>query len=167
MAPSKRVLNVDHHFGNSGPTRQKNVRQKNGASSATLAITALGAAASYTESYLTTRVGQWIMHDLRQELYHHIQGLSLSYYDRHKTGDLIGRILSGLRHLCRHSSSNHLRSPNTPRENSGTKNKRKEKEIKLKNRLTLTALILIGATLPLIAAHTKSSKPEPKNAAWG
>ena len=59
---------------------------------ATLAITALGAAASYTESYLTTRVGQWIMHDLRQELYHHIQGLSLSYYDRHKTGDLIGRM---------------------------------------------------------------------------
>jgi len=59
---------------------------------ATLAIAALGAAASYTESYLTTRVGQWIMHDLRQELYHHIQGLSLSYYDRHKTGDLIGRM---------------------------------------------------------------------------
>src|SRR5215813_9120050 len=59
---------------------------------ATLAITALGAAASYTENYLTTRVGQWIMHDLRQELYHHIQGLSLSYYDRHKTGDLIGRM---------------------------------------------------------------------------
>src|SRR5262245_21891233 len=59
---------------------------------ATLAISALGAAASYTESYLTTRVGQWIMHDLRQELYHHIQGLSLSYYDRHKTGDLIGRM---------------------------------------------------------------------------
>jgi len=37
----------------------------------------------------------------------------------------------------------------------------------LKNRLTLIALILIGATLPLISAHTKSSKPEPKNATWG
>jgi ATP-binding cassette, subfamily B, bacterial len=62
------------------------------ATTAALSISALGAIASYTESYLTTRVGQWIMHDLRQELYHHIQGLSLSYYDRHKTGDLIGRL---------------------------------------------------------------------------
>src|SRR5215467_1909977 len=61
---------------------------------ATVAVAAMGAIASYIESYLTTRVGQWVMHDLRQTLYHHIQRLSLSYYDRNKTGDLISRVTS-------------------------------------------------------------------------
>src|SRR5690349_6048636 len=60
----------------------------------TITVTAIGAVASYTESYLTTRVGQWVMRDLRQMLYHHIQGLSLSFYDQHKTGDLISRVTS-------------------------------------------------------------------------
>ncbi|HKE04562.1 MAG TPA: ABC transporter ATP-binding protein [Blastocatellia bacterium] len=59
---------------------------------ATVAVAAMGAIASYIESYLTTRVGQWVMHDLRQTLYHHIQRLSLSFYDRTKIGDLISRV---------------------------------------------------------------------------
>src|SRR5262245_16526920 len=61
---------------------------------ATVVVAAVGAVAAYTESYLTTKVGQWVMHDLRQTLYHHIQRLSLSYYDRNKTGDLISRVTS-------------------------------------------------------------------------
>ncbi|MBI1763869.1 MAG: ABC transporter ATP-binding protein [Acidobacteria bacterium] len=60
----------------------------------TVAVAALGAVASYSESCLTMQVGQWVMRDLRQTLYHHIQGLSLSYYDQHKTGDLISRVTS-------------------------------------------------------------------------
>lgn len=59
---------------------------------ATVIVAAVGAVASYTENYQTTKVGQWVMHDLRQTLYHHIQRLSLSYYDRNKTGDLISRV---------------------------------------------------------------------------
>src|SRR5262249_9527385 len=59
---------------------------------ATVAVAVMGAIASYIESYLTTRVGQWVMHDLRQTLYHHIQRLSLSFYDRTKIGDLISRV---------------------------------------------------------------------------
>src|SRR5215831_6889141 len=59
---------------------------------ATVIVAAVGAIASYTENYLTTKVGQWVMRDLRQTLYHHIQGLSLSYYDSNKTGDLISRV---------------------------------------------------------------------------
>lgn len=59
---------------------------------ATLVVAALGAIASYVENILTTQIGQWVMRDLRQTLYHHIHGLSLSYYDRHKTGDLISRV---------------------------------------------------------------------------
>lgn len=61
---------------------------------ATLVVAAFGAIAAYTENTLTTQIGQWVMRDLRQVLYHHIHGLSLSYYDRHKTGDLISRVTS-------------------------------------------------------------------------
>jgi len=61
---------------------------------ATVVVAAAGAVASYVENYLTTKVGQWVMRDLRQTLYHHIQRLSLSFYDQHKTGDLISRVTS-------------------------------------------------------------------------
>jgi ATP-binding cassette, subfamily B, bacterial len=59
---------------------------------ATVAVAAVGAIASYTENYMTTKVGQLVMRDLRQTLYHHIQRLSLSFYDRNTTGDLISRL---------------------------------------------------------------------------
>ena len=57
-------------------------------------IAVVGAVSSYTENYLTTKVGQRVMLDLRQSLYHHIQRLSFSFYDRNKTGDLISRVTS-------------------------------------------------------------------------
>jgi ATP-binding cassette subfamily B protein len=59
-------------------------------------IAAVGAAASYIEKFLTTKVAQWVMHDLRQTLYHHIQRLSLSYHDKTRTGDLISRVTSDI-----------------------------------------------------------------------
>ena len=63
---------------------------------AVLVIAAIGAAATYTERYLTTRIGQYVMHDLRQTLYSHIQRLSLDYHDRKHTGDLISRLTSDI-----------------------------------------------------------------------
>jgi ATP-binding cassette subfamily B protein len=59
---------------------------------ASLVIAAVGALCSYAEKYLTTSVGQWVMHDLRRMLYSHIQKLSLSYHDQKQTGDLISRV---------------------------------------------------------------------------
>ena len=59
---------------------------------AVLAIAAVGAICSYTEKYVTTSVGQWVTHDLRRTLYHHIQRLSLGYHDHKQTGDLISRV---------------------------------------------------------------------------
>jgi subfamily B ATP-binding cassette protein MsbA len=59
---------------------------------AVIVIAAVGAISSYAENYLTVSVGQWIMHDLRRTVYHHIQRLSLAYYDRQQTGDLISRV---------------------------------------------------------------------------
>ena len=63
---------------------------------AVIAIAILGAVSSYFEKYLTTSVGQWVMHDLRRVLYGHIQRLSLSYHDHKRTGDLISRVTSDI-----------------------------------------------------------------------
>jgi subfamily B ATP-binding cassette protein MsbA len=63
---------------------------------AALVIAAFGALASYTEKYLTTSVGQWVMHDLRRMLYSHVQRLSLSYHDHKQTGDLISRVTTDI-----------------------------------------------------------------------
>ncbi len=61
-----------------------------------VAIAIVGAISAYFEKYLTTSVAQWVTHDLRRTLYHHIQRLSLSYHDNKKTGDLISRITSDI-----------------------------------------------------------------------
>jgi ATP-binding cassette subfamily B protein len=63
---------------------------------AVLVIAVIGAVGAYTERYLTTRIGQYVMHDLRQTLYSHIQRLSLDYHDRKQTGDLISRLTSDI-----------------------------------------------------------------------
>src|SRR6266581_410146 len=61
-----------------------------------LAIAIVGALSSYFEKYLTTSVGQWVMHDLRRVLYSQIQRLSLAYHDHKRTGDLISRVTSDI-----------------------------------------------------------------------
>jgi ATP-binding cassette subfamily B protein len=55
-------------------------------------IAVAGAASAYLNTYLTANVGQWLMHDLRKTLYHHIHRLSLAEHDEKRTGDLIGRV---------------------------------------------------------------------------
>ena len=68
----------------------------NFAAIAVIAIALFGAISSYGEKYLTTSVGQWVMHDLRRVLYSHIQKLSLAYHDQKRTGDLISRVTSDI-----------------------------------------------------------------------
>ena len=63
---------------------------------AVIVIAAGGALSSYAEKYLTTSVGQWVMHDLRRILYHHIQRLSLAYHDQKRTGDLISTVTADI-----------------------------------------------------------------------
>ena len=60
------------------------------------AIAVAGAVSSYLQSYLTTNVGQRIMHDLRRTVYHHIHRLSLAEHDQKRTGDLISRVTSDI-----------------------------------------------------------------------
>ena len=63
---------------------------------AVIVIALAGALSAYAEKYLTTSVGQWVMHDLRRVLYHHIQRLSLAYHDHKPTGDLISTVTADI-----------------------------------------------------------------------
>jgi subfamily B ATP-binding cassette protein MsbA len=68
----------------------------NFAVAAVAGIAIIGAVSSYFEKYLTTSVSQWVAHDLRRTLYHHIQRLSLAEHDERRTGDLITRVTSDI-----------------------------------------------------------------------
>jgi ABC-type multidrug transport system fused ATPase/permease subunit len=55
-------------------------------------ISAIGSLAGYVTSYFNENVAQHIANDLRKRIYHHLQHLSLSYYDAHQTGKLLSTI---------------------------------------------------------------------------
>lgn len=63
---------------------------------AVLILAALGAAFTYAEKCVSTKISQSVAHDLRQILYCHIQHLSLDYHDHKQTGDLISRVTSDI-----------------------------------------------------------------------
>ncbi|MBI3792336.1 MAG: ABC transporter ATP-binding protein [Gemmatimonadetes bacterium] len=57
-----------------------------------VAIALVGAASGYAEKSLVTVVGKRVGFDLRQRLYHHVQGLSLAWHERQRAGDLMMRL---------------------------------------------------------------------------
>ena len=59
-------------------------------------VAVVGAVSAYFESYLTTNVSQWVGHDLRRTIYHHIQRLSLAEHDKTRTGDMITRVTTDI-----------------------------------------------------------------------
>jgi len=75
---------------------------------AAVVIAVLGAVASYVANYYTTSVGQWVANDLRLRTYHHLQQLSLSYYDSHQTGTLLSTITSDVQTIQGFASSSTL-----------------------------------------------------------
>ncbi|HLG57490.1 MAG TPA: ABC transporter ATP-binding protein [Vicinamibacterales bacterium] len=68
----------------------------NVAAVAVIAIAAVGAVSSYTEKYLSTTVAKRVGYDLRHMLYHHVQRLSLSFYEQRQTGDMVVRLTSDI-----------------------------------------------------------------------
>jgi subfamily B ATP-binding cassette protein MsbA len=75
---------------------------------AAVIIAALGALGSYVANYYTTSVGQWVANDLRVRTYHHLQQLSLSYYDKHQTGALLSTITSDVQTIQAFASASTL-----------------------------------------------------------
>jgi subfamily B ATP-binding cassette protein MsbA len=59
-------------------------------------IAAIGALASYIDSYVSETVAQGVAHDLRMRTYHHLQRLSLSYYDKHRVGASLSTLTSDI-----------------------------------------------------------------------
>lgn len=57
-----------------------------------LVIAVVAAIASYTANYLTETVGQRIGNDLRTRAYHHLQQLSLNYFDTHRVGPILSTL---------------------------------------------------------------------------
>ena len=78
------------------------------AAMAAVLIAVLGALASYVANYYTTSVGQWVANDLRIKTYHHLQQLSLRYYDTHQTGSLLSTITSDVQTIQGFASSDTL-----------------------------------------------------------
>jgi ABC-type multidrug transport system fused ATPase/permease subunit len=77
-----------------GPILGSGTKMQIAAAAAVVAvvIAGLGALAAYAANYYTTSVGQWVANDLRMRTYHHLQQLSLSYYDKHQSGALLSTI---------------------------------------------------------------------------
>ena len=44
------------------------------------------------QTYLTNSVGQWVMRDLRDRLFHHLQSLSLNFFTGTRTGEVQSRV---------------------------------------------------------------------------
>ena len=59
-----------------------------------IVITLIGAIAGYVDNYYTESVAQYVANDLRLRLYHHLQHLSLRYYDSNHVGNMVSTIIS-------------------------------------------------------------------------
>jgi len=75
---------------------------------ATLVIAAIGAGASYLDSYFTERVAQSVAHDLRMRAYHHLQRLSLAYYDKHQVSTSLSTLTTDIETIQEFASSGSL-----------------------------------------------------------
>jgi ABC-type multidrug transport system fused ATPase/permease subunit len=62
------------------------------AAAGVVVIAIIGAVAGYIDNYYTESVAQYVANDLRERIYHHLQRLSLKYYDNHKIGNLLSTI---------------------------------------------------------------------------
>jgi ABC-type multidrug transport system fused ATPase/permease subunit len=71
----------------------------------TIFIAVIGSLASYIDNYYTESVGQWVAHDLRMRTFHHLQRLSLAYYDSHQTGTLLSTITDDIQTIQGFASS--------------------------------------------------------------
>ena len=74
----------------------------------TVIIAIFGAAASYVANYFTESVGQWVAHDLRMRTYHHLQRLSLRYYESHEVGMLLSTLTTDIATIQSFASSGTL-----------------------------------------------------------
>ncbi|MCV7201723.1 ABC transporter [Mycolicibacterium peregrinum] len=73
-----------------------------------LVIAVVAAIASYISNYLTETVGQRIGNDLRTRAYHHLQQLSLNYFDTHRVGPILSTLTDDVDTIQSFASSSTL-----------------------------------------------------------
>ncbi len=73
-----------------------------------IAIAVVGAVASYVDNYFTESAGQYVAHDLRMRTFHHLQRLSLGFYDTHQVGKLLSTITTDVQTIQGFASSSTL-----------------------------------------------------------
>src|SRR5436189_1407360 len=59
---------------------------------ALIVLTIIGAVAGYINSFYAESVGQHVANDVRMQVYHHLERLSLEYYDTHQVGKILSTI---------------------------------------------------------------------------
>jgi subfamily B ATP-binding cassette protein MsbA len=79
-----------------------------GAALASIVIAGVGALASYVANYYTSSVGQYVARDLRLRTYHHLQRLSLKYYNEHQIGKMLSTITTDIQTIQAFASSSTL-----------------------------------------------------------
>jgi ABC-type multidrug transport system fused ATPase/permease subunit len=68
-------------------------------------IALIGGIAGYIDNYVTESVAQYVANDLRKKVYHHLQRLSLSYYDTHQIGNILSTMTSDISTIQSFASS--------------------------------------------------------------
>ena len=61
-----------------------------------IAIAIATSALGVVQSYISTEVGQRVMHDLRAAVYRHLQRLSLAFFTRTRAGEVQSRIANDI-----------------------------------------------------------------------
>jgi len=61
-----------------------------------IAISVITGAFGVVQSYLSTQVGQSVMHDMRTNVYRHLQRLSLAFFTKTRTGEVQSRIANDI-----------------------------------------------------------------------
>lgn len=61
-----------------------------------IGINIAGFGVRYLRTYLTQKLAQYVVRDLRVQLFRHLLNHSLAFYDRHSSGSLIGRLTSDM-----------------------------------------------------------------------
>ena len=64
--------------------------------SAVLAIAVVRGASSFMQDFFMPRVGHFILHDLRRQLYWHIQRLSMTFHDEGRVGELLSTLTTDI-----------------------------------------------------------------------
>jgi ABC-type multidrug transport system fused ATPase/permease subunit len=75
---------------------------------ATVAIALVSGGAFYVASYSTEKLGQYIGNDLRVRLYHHLQELSLAYYDKNRVATVLSTLTTDVQTIQSFASTSAL-----------------------------------------------------------